>query len=101
MCARVCDFSLRCFEQKIRLPLNAAATIQKAFIAAVSQNYPARFVFERFGDRARREAWDYHELSTSHDCHVEVPDSFVSLLLADDVRSATECEVHSGARLIS
>jgi pimeloyl-ACP methyl ester carboxylesterase len=87
---RLCDFSLRCFEQKVRLPSNAATTIQKTFIAAVSQNYPARFVFERFGDRARREAWDYHELSTGHDCHVEVPDSFVSLLLADDVRSATE-----------
>jgi pimeloyl-ACP methyl ester carboxylesterase len=87
---RLCDFSLRCFEQKVRLPLNAAAMIQKTFIAAVAQNYPARFVFERFGERARRERWDYHELSTGHDCHVEAPDKFVSLLLAGDARPAAE-----------
>jgi pimeloyl-ACP methyl ester carboxylesterase len=87
---RLCDFSLRCFEQKVRLPSNAAAMIQKTFIAAVAQNYPARFVFERFGERARRERWDYHELTAGHDCHVEVPDRFVSLLLAGDARPAAE-----------
>jgi hypothetical protein len=79
---RLCDFSLPCFEQKVRLPSNAAAKVQKTFIAAVGENYPARFVFERFGERARRERWNYHELATGHDCHVEAPDRFVSLLLA-------------------
>jgi pimeloyl-ACP methyl ester carboxylesterase len=79
---RLSDFSLRCFEQKVRLPSNAAAMIHKTFIAAVAPYYPARFVFERFGERARRERWDYHELSAGHDCHVEVPEKFVSLLLA-------------------
>jgi pimeloyl-ACP methyl ester carboxylesterase len=87
---RSCDFSLRCFQQKVQLPSNAAAKMRKTFIAAVAKNYPARFVFERFGERARREGWDYHELAAGHDCHVEVPDGFVSLLLADDARSATE-----------
>src|SRR5690348_9189286 len=33
--ARLCDFSLRCFEQKVRLPSNAAAMLPKTFIAAV------------------------------------------------------------------
>jgi transposase-like protein len=28
-------------------------------------------VFKRFGERARRECWDYHELVTGNDCHVE------------------------------
>jgi pimeloyl-ACP methyl ester carboxylesterase len=79
---RLCDFSLRCFEQKVRLPSNAAAKIQKTYIAAVAPNYPARFVFQRFGERARREHWDYHELCTGHDCHVEDPERFVSILLA-------------------
>ena len=87
---RLCDFSLRCFEQKVRLPSNATAMIQKTFIAAVAQNYPARFVFKRFGERARRECWDYHELVTGHDCHVEAPEQFVSLLLAGDARPAAE-----------
>jgi pimeloyl-ACP methyl ester carboxylesterase len=81
---RLCDFSLRCFEQKARLPANAAAKIQKTYIAAVSQNYPARFVFERFGERARRECWVYCELPTGHDCHVETPQRFTFLLLASD-----------------
>jgi pimeloyl-ACP methyl ester carboxylesterase len=88
--ARLCDFSLRCFEQRVRLSSNAAAKVQRTFIAAVAQNYPARSVYERFGERARREGWDYHELSTGHDCHVEVPERFVSLLLASDARSAAE-----------
>jgi pimeloyl-ACP methyl ester carboxylesterase len=79
---RLCDFSLRCLEQKVRLSSNAAAKIQKTFIAAVAPNYPARFMFERFGERARREHWDYHELSTGHDCHVEAPERIASLLLA-------------------
>jgi pimeloyl-ACP methyl ester carboxylesterase len=87
---RLCAFSLRCFEQKVRLPSNAAAKIKKTFIAAVSQNYPARFVFERFGERARRERWDYYELATGHVCHVEAPERFVSLLLACDAALSAE-----------
>ena len=87
---RLCDFSLRCFEQKVRLPSNAAAVIQKTFIAAVAEKYPARFVFEPFGERARRERWEYHELATGHDCHVEAPDRFVSILLASDERPVAE-----------
>jgi pimeloyl-ACP methyl ester carboxylesterase len=81
---RLCDFTLRCFEQKVRLPLNAATTIKRTFIAAVAQSYPARFVFQRFAERARRELWDYREINAGHDCHVEAPDRFVSLLLAGD-----------------
>jgi pimeloyl-ACP methyl ester carboxylesterase len=87
---RLCDFSLHCFEQKLRLSSNAAAMIRKTFIAAVAQNYPARFVFERFAERARREDWDYYELFAGHDCHVEAPETFVSLLLASDKQPAAE-----------
>jgi pimeloyl-ACP methyl ester carboxylesterase len=86
--ARLCEFSLQCFEQKVRLPSNATAMLPKTFIAAVGQNYPARSVFERFGEKARRERWGYHELPTGHQCHVEAADTFVSLLLAGDARSA-------------
>jgi hypothetical protein len=52
---RLCDFSLRCFEQTVRLPSNATAMLPKTFIAAVGANYPARSVFEKFGEKARRE----------------------------------------------
>src|ERR1700730_15299169 len=88
--ARLCDFSLRCFEQKVRLPSNGAAKIKKTFIAAVSQRYPARFGFKRFGKGARRERWDYYELATGHDCHVEAPERFVSLLLAGEAALSAE-----------
>jgi pimeloyl-ACP methyl ester carboxylesterase len=87
---RFCDFSLRCFEQKVRLPSNVAAKIQKTYIAAVSPNYPARFVFERFGERARRECWDYYELPTGHHCHVQAPQRFISLLLAGAARLSSQ-----------
>jgi hypothetical protein len=88
--AHLCDFSLRCFEQKVRLPSNATSMLPKTFIAAIGQNYPARSVFERFGAKACREGWDYHELPTGHDCHVEASDAFISLLLTGNARSAVK-----------
>jgi pimeloyl-ACP methyl ester carboxylesterase len=78
---RLCDFSLRCFEQKVQLPSNAAARLPRTFIAAIGHNYPARPVFEQFAQKARREGWDYRELATGHDCHVEAPEAFASFLL--------------------
>jgi pimeloyl-ACP methyl ester carboxylesterase len=81
--ARLSDFSLRCFQEAINIPTNAAAKLPRTFIAGVAEGYPARPIFQRFGDRAKQEGWDYHELPTGHDCHVEMPDAFVSLLLAN------------------
>jgi pimeloyl-ACP methyl ester carboxylesterase len=77
---RLSDFSLRCFEEAVRLPTNATAKLDRTFIASVAEGYPARPVFQRFADRARQEAWTYHELPTGHDCHVELPDAFVETL---------------------
>jgi pimeloyl-ACP methyl ester carboxylesterase len=79
--SRLSDFSLRCFEDTLRLPSNAAERIPRAFIACVAESYPARPIFQRFGDRAKQEGWKYHELPTGHDCHVEMPDAFASKLL--------------------
>jgi pimeloyl-ACP methyl ester carboxylesterase len=79
--SRLSDFSLRCFEEKVRLPANAAAKLPRTFIACVAETYPARPIFQQFGDRAKQEGWKYHELLTGHDCHVEMPDAFVSKLL--------------------
>ena len=79
--SRLSDFSLRCFEEKVRLPANAAAKLPRTFLACVAETYPARPIFQQFGDRAKREGWKYHELLTGHDCHVEMPDAFASKLL--------------------
>lgn len=77
--SKLCDFSLNCFEQPVRLTTNAAA-IEHAYIACVAEGYPARAVFQQFADRAKREGWRYHELPTGHDCHVEAPEEFSRLL---------------------
>jgi pimeloyl-ACP methyl ester carboxylesterase len=82
------DFSLRCFEEAITLPTNAAAKVHRTFVACTAEEYPARTIFQRFSDRARSEGWTCHELPTGHDCHVELPDAFVSKLVALPVRPA-------------
>ena len=81
--ARLSDFSIRCFEDRIKLPTNAAAKMPRTFIAGVAEGYPARQIFQPFGDRAKREGWTYYELPTGHECHVEMPDAFVSLLTGE------------------
>jgi pimeloyl-ACP methyl ester carboxylesterase len=80
--SRLSDFSLNCFQEAIGIPANAAAKLHRKFIACVAEGYPARPIFQQFGDRAKQEGWDYDELATGHDCHVEMPDAFVSSLLA-------------------
>ncbi len=80
--ARLSDFSLRCFTNAVRLPANAAAKFHRTYIACVAEDYPARPVFKPFADRAKLEGWTYNELLTGHDCHIEMPDAFVSMLLA-------------------
>ena len=82
--ARLSNFSLHCFEQRIKLPSNAAAKLSRSYIACVGEAYPARIVFQPFADRAIREGWNYCEIPTGHDCHAEMPDAFVSLLTGRD-----------------
>ncbi len=84
--ARLCDFSIRCFEEPLALPTHAAATLPRSYISCVREGYPARVVFERFARRALAEGWRYDELPTGHDCHVEAPDRFCALLT--DARTA-------------
>jgi pimeloyl-ACP methyl ester carboxylesterase len=79
--ARLCDFTIRCFEQPLEAPTHAATTLGRTYIACVRENYPAKVVFDQFANRAKREAWRYHELPTGHDCHVEMPDSVAELLV--------------------
>jgi hypothetical protein len=82
--ARLSDFSLRCFEEPIRLPTNSAAKLQRTYIACLTESYVVRPVIKSFGDWAEQEGWTYHELPTGHYCHVEMPDAFVSQLLEDE-----------------
>jgi pimeloyl-ACP methyl ester carboxylesterase len=79
--SRLCDFSIRCFEQPVSCPSDRAASIDRSYIACVAQDYPSRRVFERFAEKAKHEHWRYHELPTGHACHVEMPDAFSKLLM--------------------
>jgi len=78
---RLCDFTIRCFEQALHAPTHAATTLERTYIWCVREGYPARAVFEQFAKRAQREQWEHHELPTGHDCHVELPDVVSELLL--------------------
>ena len=79
--ARLCDFSLRCFEEPIRLPDNRKASIPSTFVSSVAADYPARPFFAPFATKARALGWDVAELDTGHDCHVERPAEVANILL--------------------
>jgi pimeloyl-ACP methyl ester carboxylesterase len=80
--ARLCDFSLRCFEEPLPLPANRKANIPATFLASVAEAYPARPFFAPFGAKARASGWDVAELETGHDSHVERPGEVANILLA-------------------
>jgi len=80
--ARLCDFSLRCFEQPLRLPANRKASIPATFVSCVGDGYPARPFFRPFAEKARASGWEVAELETGHDCHVERPGEVANLLLS-------------------
>jgi len=87
--ARLCDFTIRCFEQPLDAPTRASAMLPRTYIASVKGDYPARVVFEPFAARARREGWGYHELPTGHDCQAEMPDALSELLLQVPAAAST------------
>src|SRR5271168_2733251 len=81
--ARLCDFSLRCFEEPLRLPANRKASIPAAFVTCVAEGYPARPFFAPFAAKARASGWNVVELNTGHDCHVERPGEVADVLLSE------------------
>ena len=80
--ARLCDFSLRCFEEPLRLPANRKASVLATFVAGVAEGYPARPFFEPFARKARASGWEIAELKTGHDCHVERPGEVADILVS-------------------
>jgi pimeloyl-ACP methyl ester carboxylesterase len=80
--ARLCDFTLRCFEEPLRLPANHKVRIPATFVSCVSETYPARPYFEPFAQKARAYGWRVAEINTGHDCHVENPQAVADILLS-------------------
>lgn len=80
---RLCDFSLQCFEEPLRLPEDHKRNIPATFVSCVAEGYPARPVFAPFAQKARASGWLVKELNTGHDCHVEQPAEVANILLSD------------------
>ena len=79
---RLCDFSLRCFEEPLRLRKNRKASIPAVFVSCIAEAYPARPFFEPFAKKARACGWQVSEVNTGHDCHVESPGEVAQILLS-------------------
>ncbi|MGA8215780.1 MAG: alpha/beta hydrolase [Candidatus Sulfotelmatobacter sp.] len=80
--ARLCDFSLRCFEEPLSLPANRKASIPATFVTCIAEGYPARPFFAPFAAKARASGWTVAEVETGHDCHVERPGEVADILLS-------------------
>ena len=78
---RLCDFTIRCFDEPLDARTRSATGLPRTYIASVKEDYPARVVFDPFAARARKEGWTCHELPTGHDCQAEMPDALSELLL--------------------
>jgi pimeloyl-ACP methyl ester carboxylesterase len=79
---RLCDFTLRCFEEPLPLPANRKASVPATYVACVAEGYPARPFFAPFAEKARASGWQVAEVNTGHDCHVERPAEVADILLS-------------------
>jgi hypothetical protein len=84
---RLCDFSIRCFEEPLETPLRAKADIECSYLACTA-DYPARVAYVPHFAKARELGWTVEELPTGHACHIEQPREFVELLLRHVTPSA-------------
>jgi pimeloyl-ACP methyl ester carboxylesterase len=81
----LCDFSLRCFEEPLPLPVNRKTSIPATFVACVAEEYPAKAFFAPFAAKAGALGWQVIEMKTGHDCHVERPGEIANILLNEQV----------------
>jgi pimeloyl-ACP methyl ester carboxylesterase len=79
---KLCDFTLRCFEEPVRLSANRKADGSASYVSCVAEGYPARPLFEPFAQRARNAGWHVSQVDTGHDCHVERPEEIANILLS-------------------
>jgi pimeloyl-ACP methyl ester carboxylesterase len=80
---RLCDFSLRCFEEPLRLSESHSSSLPATFVSCVAEGYPAKPFFEPFARKARAQGWQVKEVDTGHDCHVEQPSEIANILISD------------------
>lgn len=79
--AHLCDFTLRCFEEKISLPARRQ-DFPSRFVSCVAHHYPAKPFFLPFAERARANGWRVFDIDSGHDCHIERPEEVAARLVA-------------------
>jgi pimeloyl-ACP methyl ester carboxylesterase len=80
--ARLCDFSLRCFQESIHLPNDNKKKLPGTFVSCIADGYPAKPFFQPFADKACSYGWRVVPLDSGHDCHVERPRELANVLLS-------------------
>jgi hypothetical protein len=80
--ARLCDFSLRCFQEPVHLPNDRKSKLPGTFVSCVATGYPAKPFFQPFADKALTYGWRVVQMDTGHDCHVERPREVAEVLLS-------------------
>ena len=70
-----------------RVPLPIKTVQQPLYLIHDSVPMPISYIyctrdntFDQFARRAREEGWDYHELDSSHNPHITIPDQLATLL---------------------
>ncbi len=79
--ARLCDFSLRCFEEKIALPAGDGDALPRSYVASVAEDYPARPFFAPFAQKAREAGWPVVEIEAGHDPQAEAPEELTDAIV--------------------
>jgi pimeloyl-ACP methyl ester carboxylesterase len=77
---KLTPFPLRCFEQPVRLPGEAASTLPRTYVSATTG--PGARLFAPYAERARREEWDFHEVPTGGASWLRPPEEIASVLLS-------------------
>ena len=81
--ARLCDFTLRCFEEPVHLSKDRKSQLPARYISCVGSHYPAKPFFLPFAQKAREDGWPVFEIDCGHDCHVENPAAVAEVLVGN------------------
>ncbi|MBY0504164.1 MAG: alpha/beta hydrolase [Bryobacteraceae bacterium] len=81
--ARLCDFTLRCFEEPVSLSQDRKLQLPSRYISCVGSHYPAKPFFLPFAEEARANSWPVFEIDCGHVCHVENPAAVAEILVGN------------------
>ncbi len=84
---RLCDFSLRCFEEPLDLPVMGRQHVDCCYLECTA-DVPSRSVFLPMAEKARELGWTMDALPAGHDVQAEMPREFVEVLTRRETPSA-------------